>query len=199
VPKIIFPNLQNANKFAYDASGTFLNAPAVFLPTNDLSLLAILNSKLIWFYLIRNCVLRSGGYIEVKPQYFEKIPIKEATQKDKQALAKESEKMLALHQSITERAQKFIDLLRANFVFEPTAKLKKWYTLEFIDVLAELEKGGLRLPPKKQSEWLELFKTEKENLKHTQAEIDKTDREIDQHVYALYELTPEEIAVVERG
>jgi hypothetical protein len=135
----------------------------------------------------------------VKPQYFEKIPIKEATQKDKQALAKESEKMLALHQSITERVQKFIDLLRANFVFEPTAKLKKWYTLEFIDVLAELEKGGLRLPPKKQSEWLELFKTEKENLKHTQAEIDKTDREIDQHVYALYELTPEEIAVVERG
>jgi len=199
VPKIIFPNLQNSNKFAFDTSGTFLNAPAVFLPTDDLSLLAILNSKLIWFYLIRNCVLRSGGYIEVKPQYFEKIPIKEATKKEKQLLTKHTEKMLTLHKSVSDQSQKVIDLLRANFVFEPTAKLKKWHTLEFIDVIAELEKGGAKLPPKKQGEWLELFKTEKEKIKTTQNEIDKTDKEIDQLVYALYELTPEEIAIVEKG
>jgi hypothetical protein len=74
-PKIIFPNLQNTNKFAYDSSGTYLNAPAVFLPTNDLSLLGILNSKLVWYFLKSICVIRSGGYIEVKPQYFEQIPI----------------------------------------------------------------------------------------------------------------------------
>jgi type II restriction/modification system DNA methylase subunit YeeA len=55
------------------------------------------------------------------------------------------------------------------------------------------------LPPKKQGEWLELFKTEKEKIKTTQNEIDKTDKEIDQLVYALYELTPEEIAIVENG
>jgi hypothetical protein len=199
VPKIIFPNLQNANKFAFDTSGAFLNAPAVFLPTDDLSLLAILNSKLIWFYLIRNCVLRSGGYIEVKPQYFERMPIKEGTKKEKQSLTVLSEKMLALHQSISEQSQKFIDLLRSNFVFEPTPKLRKWYTLEFIDVITELEKGGAKLPPKKQGEWLELFKAEKAKIKHTQAEIDKTDKEIDRMVYALYELTPEEIEIVEKG
>jgi transcription initiation factor IIF auxiliary subunit len=107
--------------------------------------------------------------------------------------------MLTLHKSISEQSQKFIDLLRANFVFEPTAKLKKWHMLEFIDVIAELEKGGAKLPPKKQGEWLELFKTEKEKIKTIQNEIDKTDKEIDQLVYALYELTPEEIAIVEKG
>ena len=32
-PKIIFPNLQNNNKFAWDESKTYINAPAVFLPT----------------------------------------------------------------------------------------------------------------------------------------------------------------------
>ena len=50
-------------------------APAVFLPTEDISLLGILNSKLIWYFLTSICVVRSGGYIEVKPQYFEQIPI----------------------------------------------------------------------------------------------------------------------------
>jgi adenine-specific DNA-methyltransferase len=74
-PKIIFPNLQNTNKFAFDKTGTFLNAPAVFLPTSDKHLLAILNSRIVWHFLKSICVVRSGGYIEVKPQYFEQIPI----------------------------------------------------------------------------------------------------------------------------
>ena len=29
----------------------------------------------MWHFLKSICVLRSGGYIEVKPQYFEQIPI----------------------------------------------------------------------------------------------------------------------------
>lgn len=74
-PKIIFPNLQNNNKFAFDDTGVYLNAPAVFLPSNDKALLAVLNSKVVWHFLKSVCVIRSGGYIEVKPQYFEQIPI----------------------------------------------------------------------------------------------------------------------------
>lgn len=74
-PKIIFPNLQNTNKFSFDDTGVYLNAPAVFLPSDDKSLLGILNSKIVWHFLKSICVIRSGGYIEVKPQYFEQIPI----------------------------------------------------------------------------------------------------------------------------
>jgi len=73
--KIIFPNLQNNNKFAFDDTGVYLNAPAVFLPSSDKALLAVLNSKVVWHFLKSVCVIRSGGYIEVKPQYFEQIPI----------------------------------------------------------------------------------------------------------------------------
>jgi tRNA1(Val) A37 N6-methylase TrmN6 len=73
--KIIFPNLQKNNKFVFDESGTFLNAPAVFVPTDEKYLVGLLNSKVIWFFLKSICVIRSGGYIEVKPQYFDQIPI----------------------------------------------------------------------------------------------------------------------------
>lgn len=76
-PKLIFPNLQNSNKFAFDETGAYINAPAVFLPTDDKYLLAVLNSKVVWHFLKSICVVRSGGYIEVKPQYFEQIPIPE--------------------------------------------------------------------------------------------------------------------------
>ncbi|WP_211435930.1 TaqI-like C-terminal specificity domain-containing protein, partial [Candidatus Kuenenia stuttgartensis] len=85
-PKIIFPNLQNSNKFAYDISGTYLNAPAVFLPTDAKWLLGILNSKVVWYFLKTICVVRSGGFIEVKPQYFEQIPIPILKNTDKKQL-----------------------------------------------------------------------------------------------------------------
>lgn len=92
--KIIFPNLQNDNKFAWDESGRYLNAPAVFLPTNDKYLISLLNSKLIWFFLRNICVVRNGGYIEVKPQYFEQIPIPVLTGKTKNILSKLVDKII---------------------------------------------------------------------------------------------------------
>jgi hypothetical protein len=87
-PKIIFPNLQNSNKFCFDESGTYLNAPAVFLPTDQKYLIGILNSQLIWYFLRNICVVRNGGYIEVKPQYFEQIPIPKISHSDKDILTK---------------------------------------------------------------------------------------------------------------
>ena len=53
----------------------------VFLPTDDKYLFAVLNSKVVWHFLKSVCVIRSGGFIEVKPQYFEQIPIPELTDK----------------------------------------------------------------------------------------------------------------------
>jgi len=87
-PKIIFPNLQSSNKFCFDESGTYLNAPAVFLPISvkEKYLLGILNSQVIWYFLRNICVVRSGGYIEVKPQYFEQIPIPKISHRDQDIL-----------------------------------------------------------------------------------------------------------------
>jgi len=155
------------------------------------ALQAILSSKLINYWCINFLV------DDMNQSYLENIPLPDLKKNGLKQLVSKVEEISLL--SKNSRSSSFIDLLRANFVFEPTAKLKKWHTLEFIDVIAELEKGGAKLPPKKQGEWLELFKTEKEKIKTTQNEIDKTDKEIDQLVYALYELTPEEIAIVEKG
>jgi len=94
--KIIFPNLQNSNKFAFDETGVYLNAPAVFLPSNDKSLLAVLNSKVVWHFLKSICVIRSGGYIEVKPQYFEQIPIPNIDEQKKSRLIELVEEIIKL-------------------------------------------------------------------------------------------------------
>ena len=48
-------------------------------------------------------------------------------------------------------------------------------------------------------EWMEVFETKKAEAQKLKAKIDKTDKEIDQMVYELYELTPEEIEIVENS
>lgn len=75
--KIVWPNLQSANKFSFDKRDYYINAPSVILPNATFATLCILNSKVVWEFLKSICMVRSGGYIEVKPQYFEQIPIPE--------------------------------------------------------------------------------------------------------------------------
>lgn len=46
---------------------------------------------------------------------------------------------------------------------------------------------------------MDFFETEKQKVNTIQAEIEATDKQIDQMVYNLYELTPEEIEIVENA
>ncbi len=50
-----------------------------------------------------------------------------------------------------------------------------------------------------QDEWEDYFNDYKEELTELQQKTDETDKAIDQMVYQLYVLTPEEIKIVEEG
>jgi len=202
-PKIVFPNLQNSNKFSFDDSGAYINAPAVILPTNDKFLLAILNSKLIWYFLTNICVVRSGGYIEVKPQYFEQIPIPNRIENSD--LLRITELIISLQSQFNEKNNYFLKYINAQFIIEkPSKKLQKWYDIDFQTFIQELKKiikkaKGEKLNKSDEMEWMELFESKKAEVQSLQTQIDQTDREIDQMVYELYGLTEEEIKIVEEA
>jgi type I restriction-modification system DNA methylase subunit len=208
-PKIIFPNLQNKGKFSLDETGVYVNAPAVFLPHSNKSLLAVLNSKLVWFFLKSICVVRSGGYIEVKPQYFEQIPIPDIEEnKELEEFTTSNILNTSKLQSIT---SSFLTYLQSQFPIEkPSRKLEKWYELEFGEFTTELAKAakkgakepGIDYTPiskTQEFEYMELFTTKKSEAQALKSEIDKTDKEIDAMVYELYGLSEEEIGIVEQS
>jgi hypothetical protein len=99
--------------------------------------------------------------------------------------------------------QKFISFsLRNDKMFKLTSKLSSWYELDFSDFIKELNKAiktanGTPLTKKDEFEWMELFEENKKKALALKAEIDRTDKEIDQMVYELYGLTEEEIKIVE--
>lgn len=195
--KIIWTNLQNDSKFCYDESGAYINAPAVILPTDDKALLAILNSKLVWYFLNQICVVRSGGYIEVKPQYFEQIPIANYS-KIKKKLSKKADFQIEKTSAIQSKQTNFRRRLHENLGIEKMSKkLQRFWEYDFKTLLAELKKNKISLSLDKQDEWATYFDKNKAEIQSLQTEIDRTDAEIDRMVYALYGLTDEEIKIVE--
>ena len=202
-PKIIFPNLQNTNKFCFDSIGTFVNAPAVFLPVDSKALLCVLNSKIVWEFLKSICVIRSGGYIEVKPQYFEQIPIPEI--KNESTLESKANTVIELVNDFQILASRFQNYISSQFSLEKlTRKIQNWHELDFADFIKELNKaikkaGGTPLTKKDEFEWLELFEDNKKKAQELQTQITQTEKTIDTMVYDLYGLTQEERSIIENS
>jgi len=82
---------------------------------------------------------------------------------------------------------------------KPSTKLQHWPSLDFKGFLAELKKAKVVLGLEEEAEWMAYFNKKKAEANALQSEIDRIDKEIDQMVYALYELTPEEIEIVENS
>ena len=193
--KITWTNLQNRGKFCFDESGKYINAPAVIMPSDDKSLLGILNSKVVWFFLQGICVQRSGGYLEVKPQYFEQIPIPEKSEEWSKTMSLKVEAMFSAVKAKHVSNERFKNLLASEFDIERWPnKLNKWWTLDFADFVKALK---LKLSLAQKDELLQVFEKYRTELSTVDNEIQKTDHEVDQLVYQLYELSKEEIALVE--
>ncbi len=98
-PKIIYRRIAQSLDAIYDTLGTVCLNTTFFIPTDDLSLLAILNSRLFdWFARYKFQSLNdpwTGGGLEFSAQYMEKVPIADRTDEQKAALSELVEQILA--------------------------------------------------------------------------------------------------------
>ncbi len=95
-PKIVWPNLCLESKFSYAEDVMYVCAPANILAAANKSLLAILNSSLIWYVLRQIAIERGGTYIEAKPIYVSQLPIVEPTSADRARLEELVEALQAI-------------------------------------------------------------------------------------------------------
>lgn len=197
--KIIWGNLQNTNKFSFDESGTIVSAPTCMLPTSNKALLCVLNSRIVWTFLTSICVVRSGGYIEVKPQYFEQIPIPAIEGELAEQLSILADEMLALNKELQETRSRFIRRLQDNI---PEVKingaLEAFDSMDFNGFVSELKKQKIRLSLFQQDEWEKYFNKNKLDCEELSAKIAETDKEINARVYTLYGLEADEIKLIEQ-
>jgi TaqI-like C-terminal specificity domain/N-6 DNA Methylase len=201
-PKISYPHFSVERLFSVEMSGAFSNDKTYFLPTSDKYTLALLNSKALWFILSNMSPAVRGGFHELRSQYVETLPIPSATEGQKaelgafaEAAQTAAEKRYALQQEITRR----IPDLATGTATKLTERLKAWWDLpDFAAFQAEVKKAlKSDIPLKARNEWENWIAENRTQIHALSAEITAVEAEINAKVYTLFNLTPEEIALLE--
>jgi len=192
---IIYPNVSLGNNFTFSSSQV-IDMTGFIIKSNSKSLLAILNSKLIKFLMELYAISRRGGYLEYKNQYIEKLPIRKF--EDESKINELVTKIFNINEVFEVFVKQFLNFLKAKInIIEVNRNLSNWINLTSQDFFKEIEKQKIKLSLSEQSEWLQYFEEQKSKALAIKTQIVQTDKEIDQMVYELYELTDEEIKIVE--
>ena len=203
-PKLIYRQTSSSLISTVDFNGNYcdktvhiiLNRENVNI--NPLYLMCLFNSKLLNYFYKLFTEETGRAFAQVKTINIKKIPFLQAA--NQQPFIEKADIMLSLNKELQELSQKFQRTLQRKFELQDLPKkLEEWYLLSYSDFIKELTKKKIKLSLSDEAEWEEYFNTESKKALELKSKIDATDKEIDQMVYKLYELTEEEIAIVEGG
>jgi len=86
-PKIVYQEISTYQSFSFDRDGLYVNNKVFIIPVNDLYLLGVLNSSLAWHYLDETCSKLQGGAFAMQSPYISKLPIPNAPEAERVAIA----------------------------------------------------------------------------------------------------------------
>jgi len=98
-----------------------------------------------------------------------------------------------------EMVNRFQRTIKRRLTIELSNKLLGWSNLSFLEFIKELKKKKIKFGLSEETEWEDYFETEKSKAQIVKSEINQIEQQIDQLVYQLYDLTPEEIAIIEES
>lgn len=167
---------------------------------NPKYVLALLNSKLLQYYYSNIAQEDGRAFAEVKPANIKRLPIPNTTFAQKQNLKLQSEQMIKLNKQFHEEIDSALELIKSEYQPKKISQnLEKFYTLGIHPFLEELEKQKVKLSLNQKEELIKWYQDKSKVLDDIKKQIDTLDQQIDQEVYKLYNLTDEEIKIIEEG
>ncbi len=212
--KIITPDISFGSNMSFD-EGKFYHGTTLysFIKKQEIKedykfYLSILNSSILWFYIKNTGTELRGGYFRFKTNYLNPFPLPKLDNiNDQQPFIEKADQMLDLNKQLQAKKTKFLNRVKDNLFakgacplgLKLSKKLEAFYDYNFKTFVSELKKKKIKLSLVQQDEWEEYFNAYKTEINNLQNQISQTDKEIDQMVYQLYELTDEEIKIVEES
>ncbi len=162
-------------------------------------ILALLNSKLLDFYYKKKFSMKKVDiFPEIQTYLFEALPIYKATISEQKPFIEKVTQILLLNKELKTLQGKYLKFLEQKFpAIKISKKLTEWYLFSERDLLVELEKQKITIPMKEHYEFYDFFSVEQKNAKSVLLQTQTLENQIDKLVYALYDLSEEEIKIVE--
>lgn len=184
----------------YDLNNVHNLIPTDEIYSNLNFLVTVLNSKLMDF-AYKFLVPEAGRvFAEVKAVNLAKLPIPNATSEQQQSLASKAKQMMELNKQLYNGFDSALELIKAEYQPKKISQnLEKFYTLGIHPFIEELEKQKVKLSLTQKEELITWYKEKSDKLNKIKQQIDTLDIEIDQEIYKLYNLTDEEIKIIENN
>lgn len=99
-PKIVLPCIAKVASFTFDKGIYYSNDKTSIIPSSDLYLLGVLNSKACDFYLKSIASTKRGGYYEYKPMYVSQLPIPNPDEQSRDQITKLVDNLLKLNEQL---------------------------------------------------------------------------------------------------
>jgi hypothetical protein len=201
-PKVIFAHFQSEPLFFFDDENFYTNNRGYIWRAGYFEV-ALLNSKVVWFFLTGVTSSIQGGFFEATTQNTTRIPIPATTEAQKQALAElaaESQRVAKKRRDIEAALIRRIpDLCPLSRDPKLTTRLQEWWNLpDFAAFRAEVKKVfKADIPLAERSAWEDWITCDRAEIARLSAEITKAEAQIDSIVYGLFDLTPDEITLLE--
>lgn len=204
-PKIIWQRVCKNPNFVLDLSIHYMTIDSmVFLTLDDTKLLnlyyliGILNSKLIYWYLYQIGHQIGKGFL-LSNQYVEQLPIKIPNFNEIDLFTVEVKRIQEINENLNNEIKGFLKWLQGEYNIDKLSqKLEKYYELTFDEFLEELRKKKVNTKKRSVRENLEAeFYTSLDIIRPLQQQIQELEDEINQKVYKLYDLTDDEIKIIE--
>ena len=204
-PKIFWPDICKFPRFSWDTDQTHLGNTGYIAVTDDPWILGYLSSRCAWF-LISHTAMSLGeraGVMRYRliDQYMRPLPIPDAPPAEREAIGAlamtitaEAKARYQLHRRARNRIQS--DLGTAGKVLNQ--KLTAWWNLDFPAFRAEIQKVFKRdIALKERDDWEEWLGVQREKHRQHTAAIIAGEVELNRRVYHLFNLSAEEIAMIE--
>lgn len=201
--KIAYRDIADKTPFHIDETGSYLDTTAFAVPSNDYAIAAILNSNVLWFLFKTLSPLASGGFYRMKSQYVIQLVIPHFSEDHRSQLSAISKTVhlvaqlrFAVQRAFTRRIP---DLAPSGSKVKLSRKLEEWWKFsDFAAFRAEVKKClKADIPLAERSAWEDWIARDKAEIARLTAEIEAAERQINAIVYELFELTAEEIKLLE--
>jgi hypothetical protein len=147
-PKIVYQEIQFHPCYSLDTAGRFANNKAFFLSTDDLFLLAVLNSPLLWWYNWRYLPHMKDEALSPVAFKMEELPIAEPTPEVRGATEIAVRRLVQIAATEQQTQRALLDWLRVEYAIEkPGTKLQSAVELESDTWVGEVKRvRGKGLP-----------------------------------------------------
>jgi len=178
----------------------------VLLPT-DISLLGILQSRILWFCIMNHCqsLGERAGLVRYQQnrQKIIDLPIPPLTDEQRETIGSLARQLTETAQQRYEARRKMTHRVASDLGGGDSAKLNQrlqtWWQLPFNDFRAEIVKSFKRdIPVKDRDDWEMLLRERAAEIAQLTARIAHLEMQLNAAVYAAFALSDDEIAIVEQ-